>query len=85
MDKFKIRKTLRSEDIRKNAAYSARKERKADRTEICDVARRTIDNGLGAKFLYEHFKVELEADMITWLIPLVPTPLVVDEELNKNL
>ncbi len=57
-----------------------------DRTEICDVARRTIDNVLGAEnsSYTNTFKVELEADRLLF-IPLVPTPLVVDEELNKKL
>ncbi len=49
-----------------------------DRTEICDVARRTIDNVLGAKIYTNTFKVELKADRLLF-IPLVPTPLVVDE------
>lgn len=66
---------------------SARKEYVSmDRTEICDVARRTIDNVLGAEnsSYTNTFKVELEADRLLF-IPLVPTPLVVDEELNKKL
>ncbi len=55
-----------------------------DRPEICEVARRTIDNVLGAEIavIMNTFKVELEADRL--FIPLVPTLLVVDEELNKN-
>lgn len=74
------------EDIRKMQRISARKEYVSmDRPEICEVARRTIDNVLGAEnsSYTNTFKVELEADRLLF-IPLVPTPLVVDEELNKN-
>ncbi len=40
--------------------------RKHDRTEICDVARRTIDNVLGAEnsLIRTPLKVELEADRL---------------------
>ncbi len=43
-----------------------------DRTVPCDVARRTIDNVLGAEnSLIRTLKVELEADRLLF-IPLVP-------------
>ncbi len=49
------------------------------------MARRTIDNVLGAEnSSYTNAQIELEADRLLF-IPLVPTPLVVDEELNKTL
>lgn len=59
-----------------------------DNKQVCDIARRTIDNVLGAEnSSYKNtFTIEYEYAMDRLLfIPLVPTPLVVDEVLNKKL
>ncbi len=58
------------EDIRKMQRISAQRKEyvSMDNCEICEVVRRTIDNVLGAKQqLYEHFKVELEADRLLFI------------------
>ena len=57
-----------------------------DNKQVCDIARRTIDNVLGAEnSSYKNtFTIEYEMDKLLF-IPLVPTPLVVDEALNKKL
>ncbi len=52
-----------------------------DRPEICEVARRTIDSiilGAENSSYTNTFKSQLEADRLLF-IPLVPTPLVVDD------
>ncbi len=74
------------EDIRKMQRISARKEYVSmDRPEICEVARRTTDNVLGAKIaVIRTLKVELEADRITIYSTSTYNSLVVGEELNKN-
>ncbi len=78
-------KTLKSSRILGKCSVFPRSEYVSmDRPEICEVARRIIDNVCVRKQqLYEHlFKVELEADRLLF-IPLVPTPLV-DEELGTK-
>ncbi len=73
------------EDIRKMQRISARKEHVRETrnfVKLLDVQQTMLQ--VENSSYTNTFKVELEVDRLLF-IPLVPTPLVVDEELNKTL